>query len=122
MKPELDITPESKVGELLDSYPQLEEVLVELSPAFEKLRNPVLRKTVAKVASLRQISKIGNIPVAELISRLRQEVGQEPTTLTADDTDSASAKPDWVSQADIGGTLDARRRRRPFLCPPAANG
>ena len=49
------ISPKTKVGELLDNYPDLESVLMEMSPAFEKLRNPVLRKTVARVATLQQV-------------------------------------------------------------------
>ena len=40
----LIISPQTKVGELLDAYPELEKVLFELSPAFSKLKNPILRK------------------------------------------------------------------------------
>ena len=57
------ITPDSKVGALLQEFPQLEEVLMRMSPAFGHLRNPILRKTVAKVATLRQIAKIGDVPL-----------------------------------------------------------
>ncbi len=49
------IIPDSKVGALLQEFPQLEDVLIQMSPAFGHLRNPVLRKTVAKVATLRQV-------------------------------------------------------------------
>ncbi|MCP4310925.1 MAG: DUF1858 domain-containing protein, partial [Bacteroidetes bacterium] len=34
------ITPKTRVGELLDAYPELEQVLMGLSPAFKKLKNP----------------------------------------------------------------------------------
>ena len=67
----LIITPKTRVGELLDTYPELEPVLMELSPAFKKLQNPVLRKTVAKVATLQQAASLGNIPVTEVINTLR---------------------------------------------------
>ena len=53
------ISPKTKVGELLDAYPELEQLLMAMSPAFEKLKNPVLRRTVAKVATLQQISVAG---------------------------------------------------------------
>lgn len=76
-KHSLIITPKTKVGELLDNYPQLEEVLMQLSPAFAKLRNPVLRKTVARVASLQQAAVIGGVKTDELINSLRKEVGQD---------------------------------------------
>ena len=41
------ITPETKVGELLTHYPELEELLLQFSPAFATLKNPILRRTVA---------------------------------------------------------------------------
>ncbi len=50
------ITPDSRLGDLLERWPGLEDVLLELSPHFRALRNPVLRRTVAKVATLRQVS------------------------------------------------------------------
>ena len=72
----LIITPKTKVMDLIKNYPNLEDILIEYAPAFKKLKNPVLRKTVAKVASLQQAAAVGNVKVEELINRLRQEVGQ----------------------------------------------
>jgi len=71
------ITPKTKVGELLDRYPELEPVLMDLAPAFKKLKNPVLRRTVGKVATLQQAAGLGNVPVTEIINTLRSEIGQE---------------------------------------------
>ena len=66
-----DITPDMKVGELLRFYPELEDELVAVAPTFEKLRNPVLRRTVAKVTTLRQAARVGGVTVGEIIGRLR---------------------------------------------------
>ena len=73
---DLNITPKTKIAELLSAYPQLEEKLVKMSPAFEKLKNPILRKTIARITSLQQAAMAGNINVGDLINKLRQEVGQ----------------------------------------------
>ena len=48
------ITSSTKVAALLEEYPELEDVLMAMAPPFKKLRNPFLRKSVAKVASLGQ--------------------------------------------------------------------
>lgn len=45
------ITPETRVGELLDAYPQLEEALIRMAPAFAKPKNPLLRRTVARAGN-----------------------------------------------------------------------
>jgi hypothetical protein len=72
----LSITPATKVAELLEHYPELETVLIGLAPPFEKLRNPILRRTVARVASLEQASAIAGLSVRELVVALRRAAGQ----------------------------------------------
>lgn len=70
------ITPETKVGELLTHYPELEELLLQFSPAFATLKNPILRRTVAQVTSLRQAAKVGNANIVEMVNTLRRAAGQ----------------------------------------------
>ncbi len=69
------ITPDTKVADLLRDYPALEERLLQLSPTFAALKNPVLRRTVARVTSLQQAAKVANIPVVEMVNALRREAG-----------------------------------------------
>ena len=45
MENKLIITPKTKVLQLIEAYPELEEVLISKVPAFEKLRNPLLKNT-----------------------------------------------------------------------------
>lgn len=106
--PRLVITPDSKVGEMLEHYPDLEDVLIGISPAYKALRNPVLRRTVAKVATLRQVSKVGNVPIGMLIDRLREAAGQGPLGMQEDAPDSPVARPSWADPAAVAKTFDAR--------------
>ena len=76
METKLIITPQTKIAELLDAYPDLENVLIDLAPAFKKLQNPVLRKTVARVTSIRQAAAIGKIPVETVVNKLSGLTGQ----------------------------------------------
>ena len=105
----LIIRPETKVGELLEAFPQLEELLIEIAPAFKKLRNPVLRRTVARVTSLRQAAKVGGVGIGEMINRLRRAAGQEAIDTLEDgsSTDGASG-PGWLEERSVWKTLDAR--------------
>ncbi|MDY0104347.1 MAG: DUF1858 domain-containing protein [Lentimicrobium sp.] len=107
MKNELIITPKTKVLQLIEAYPQLEETLISYVPAFEKLKNPILRKTVAKIATLQQAAAIGNVAVEELINKLRNEIGQD---LFNQNEESMYNKqqPDWYNASLVGGELDAR--------------
>lgn len=107
----LPIEASTKVGALLDRYPELQDVLIEMAPPFKKLTNPILRRSIAKVASLRQAAAAGSLPVDELVNRLRAEVGQEPI-VAADDGGSAayfSDRPEWFDPAKVVATIDERQ-------------
>ena len=103
----LIISPKTKVLQLIETYPELEEVLINYVPAFKKLKNPILRKTVAKIATLQQAASIGNVKVGDLINHLRKEVGQE---LASEEKDNPynMVKPDWYSNGLVIQELDAR--------------
>lgn len=103
------INPDTKVGALLKHYPELENVLMEMSPAFNKLKNPVLRKTVAKVATLRQVAKVGNIALADLINELRKTVNQKEYSGEEPAGDKKNIEPDWLDVSKIVASFDARQ-------------
>lgn len=96
----LVITPKTKVLELIETYPQLEDVLIEYAPAFKNLKNPVLRRTVAKIATLQQAAAIGGVKTEELINRLRKEIGQELITGEAG-TQYNYKKAEWFSEEKV---------------------
>jgi hypothetical protein len=106
----LAITPETKVGELLEAYPELEETLVGFAPAFSKLKNPILRKTVARVATLAQAARVGGVEVRSLVGALRQAAGLpgEPTVAEAAASGEVlDAPPAWHDEAKVAARLDA---------------
>lgn len=103
----LQITPEIKVAELLDNYPELEDKLIEIAPPFKKLKNPVLRKTIAKVTTLRQASTVGGISLAELINGLRSAAGQNEIAVENDNSKSEE-EPEWLIKENIKIEYDAR--------------
>ena len=74
-QPKPPITPRTRVAELLDAYPELEDVLIEMAPPFKKLRNPVLRRTIARVTSLEKAAAVADLPLRELIIALRENAG-----------------------------------------------
>jgi len=103
-----EIVPAIKISQLLDAYPQLEEQLIKLSPAFKKLQNPMLRKTVAKLATLAQAAKIGKVPIQEMVNILRAAVGQEPIDVTVTEEITSEHAPPWFKTLKISGSLDGR--------------
>ena len=109
-RPRCAITPATKVAELLESWPELEPVLVAQAPAFRRLKNPVLRRTVARVATLEQAAGVGGVAVRDLVAALRRAAGLADATPGESglvEGGVASAPPEWVIAGRVVVTVDA---------------
>jgi hypothetical protein len=103
----LPINAETKIGALLEAYPAAEEALIAMAPGFQRLKNPVLRKTVAKVATLGQAARMGGVSVREMVSAVRAAAGvtdaHEPDPEIQHDS---PAPPSWMSLSFIRHEID----------------
>ncbi len=102
----IEITPSVTVHDLLEAYPELEDVLIGIAPPFKKLKNPFLRKSVAKVATIKHISSVGGVPLDELIGKIREAVGQSQSTDSFEDQDYFGEQPAWFSPDKISLSID----------------
>lgn len=107
----MEINGDTKVGALLDAHPELEAVLVGLSPEFKRLQNPLLRRTVARIATLSQAARIGGIPAPDLVRALRRALGQEVVEPPPghEAPDEPEPEPEWARGAVPSEWLDAQQ-------------
>ncbi len=101
----IEINPSITVHDLLEAYPELEDVLIGIAAPFKKLKNPFLRKTVAKVATIRHIASVGGVQLDKLIAQLREAVGQSESTESYDDQNYFSEQPNWFSPGKVVLTI-----------------
>ena len=73
-----EITLETKIADLLNNYEGMKDILISINPKFKKLNNPILRRTLAKVASVKQAAIVGGMEPIDLLNRLRKAVGEKP--------------------------------------------
>lgn len=124
------ITPTWRISEVLQRYPQLLDVLVEVSPAFSRLRNPVLRRVQSRLVTVAQAAQIAGLAPADLVRTLNEAIGAAtPTTATATDSDrlkepSAPGPHPSFESAPVAVELDVRpyqeRGEEPFSAIMAA--
>src|SRR5688572_22146989 len=74
------INPNTKIGSILKHNPAALDAIVSISPKFEKLRNPILRKLMAGRASVSMASKIGGCSTGDFFRKLK------PLGFEVDDT------------------------------------
>jgi len=103
MRSKMEITMETKIADLLNSRPDMKDILISINPKFKKLNNPVLRRTLARLASVRQAAVVGGMDASDLLNQLRTAVGQEPIGTDdqeeIEDNDNIEMNaPKWISK------------------------
>jgi hypothetical protein len=115
---EMDIQHDTKLYDLLTAYPALEQKIMQIAPPFRNLKNPVLRNTVAKLATLEKVARVGNLDVTEFLNTLRKETGQPELTSGTNNVGEWQADdPDWIKQepaAVVDGTGMLNRGEHPL--------
>ncbi|HOW91006.1 MAG TPA: DUF1858 domain-containing protein [Anaerolineaceae bacterium] len=98
----MEITAKTKLIDVLNEYPQLEEQIIQAAPAFKNLKNPILRRTVGRMATVEKVVQIGGLDLTTFINMLRRQVGQPelvPPDLVTPEMDSRPvlAEPAWIA-------------------------
>ncbi len=81
------ISASTKLDDLLRAYPFLREHLTALSPKFAKLNNPILRRTIGKLATVGQAASMADLPAEELLKSVAAKI----TEVTGDCVDLPAA-------------------------------
>ena len=76
----LTLTPKTTIHTLLKEYPFLLDFLADYHPEFKKLTNPVLRRTVGRMATLDTVAEQGNVPLNRLTDDIATEVEKRTGT------------------------------------------
>ncbi|MDI6845508.1 MAG: DUF438 domain-containing protein [Candidatus Saccharicenans sp.] len=97
----MELNEKTSLYSLLREYPFLLDFLVSLAPTYKNLKNPLLRRTVARVATLKRVAEEGGLPVEELIEKIKKEIEARS---------GQAAHPAELAAAETGG--DARRREK----------
>ena len=71
---EYGITKDSNIGEIVKKYPYIKNFLVNLSPKFSKLKNPILFKTMSSMATIEMIAQRGDFETKDLLEKIVTEI------------------------------------------------
>jgi uncharacterized protein (DUF2249 family) len=110
------IRPDTRIGDLLKAHPELLDTLAGYAPAFGKLRNPVLRRTIGRMATLAQAASMGDVDLPDLLRTLREAAGEPispqeemPAAIAQIPLSAATPEPPaWLSEERIVTEFDAR--------------
>ena len=72
----MELKPETNLGDLVEEYPFLIEFLPTVSPKYEDLKKPVLRRTMLGRATLKMIAERGGIELKTLIKSIEGAINE----------------------------------------------
>lgn len=118
----MEITAQSKLFDVLEAYPDLETQIVKIAPPFQNLKNPILRRTVGKLATIEKVAQIGGMDVDRLVNTLRRAAGQPELSAAAApqlvvEVPPSAGDPLWISgqpQYTLDGTALLQRGEVPL--------
>jgi DUF438 domain-containing protein len=70
----MKIKPDTNLKALIDEYSFLIEFLPTLSPKYQQLKNPVMRETMFRIATIEKIAANGGFQTQELIAKIQEEI------------------------------------------------
>ena len=103
------INANTKIATILKHNPATLEAIISISPKFEKLRNPLLRKLMAGRASVSIASKIGGCGIDDFFAKL-QPLGFETDNTVSVISEEKQQAPDFIRSLQPGQiiVLDVR--------------
>ncbi len=123
------IHPKTNVYELTEAFPFLTEALAAAFPKFAPLKNPALRATLGRMATLQRAAEMADVPVADLLAKVADLVRQQGAEIAV-----AGAEPEGDRMAKVaalkgiieklhaGGSLEEARREFETVAGTATAG
>ena len=103
--PNIVLSETTKVNDILKEYPFLKEVLTELDPKLKRIQNPILSKTVARKATLTDVSQLIKKDLNQVLQFFAKKI--EETTSTK--------IPISIGEQESSGWKDEKSRKRELL-------
>lgn len=103
--------PDTVVADAIKRDPAVIDRLVAFDPKFRKLRNPVLRRVMARLVRFRDAARVAGVPLDALMAAVNG--GDMPAPAPEGGTAEEEPRPDWLASVDEG--LARRLDVRPML-------
>ncbi len=125
----MDLSPKTKVNDIIGHYPFLKDFLISISPEFTMLDNPFMRKTVGRLASLGKAAMIGGVDVKKLLDDVAAEIKKKTgvaVTVSYDETgaDEQEARidqlKDIIKELHAGKNAESQKKKFEVLIKDVA--
>ena len=116
-----------KIYDIVKKYPEVKERLFSLSDKFQRLNNPFIFNTVAKITTVKKASEVAGIYINEFLYQLNDAIGLGKEFLEFKKKDiftkkeaflkseEEKVKPEWANNLGDYEVKDVREIGEPFF-------
>jgi len=124
------LTEDTTVYDAVKNHPVLKNVLRSVSKNYEKLENPVVFNTAARITTFKSAAKIGRVYVYDLLMKLNEAIGKKNEfeeymknrlpSMQKEFMDKMSGsaetakRPQWLDKKEEFEAMDVREAKEPF--------
>ncbi len=116
----MELSPNTKVNDLLSRYPFLKDFLIAMDPEFKMLDNPFIRKTVGRFATLGKAALMHGKDVNKMIGAIAAEIksrtGEEVAAITGGGMNEEEARIETLKGIirELHAGKDAETQKKKF--------
>ena len=115
----MELSARTKVNDIITRYPFLKDYLIGLNPEFKMLDNPLMRRTVGRIATLGRVALIGGMDVRALLDGIAAEIrgrtGETVVVLTtagaSEDEDRIETMKEIIKDLHAGKDVESQKKK-----------
>lgn len=108
----MTLTAETRILDIIEKHPHVLDVLVGLSSEFARLKNPFLRKTLGRRATLEHAARMSGIPLEELVGNIEKAIATGPASLSEPEgTTKIEVMKNIIRDLHAGASVEEQKAR-----------
>ena len=72
----MDLDKKTKILPLIEQFPHVYNELLKLSPKIKRLKNPIVRRTIGKKATIKDVSKLIDVDLSKILQVIEESMGK----------------------------------------------
>ncbi len=107
----MDLDKKTKILPLIEQFPHVYNELLKLSPKIKRLKNPIVRRTIGKKATIKDVSKLIDVDLSKILQVIEESMGKTSEEIEELKTQRREQLKELVIDMHKGAELEGLKQR-----------
>ncbi len=107
----MDINKKTKILPLIKQFPHVYNELLKLSPKIKRLKNPIVRRTIGKSATIKDVSTLIDVDLSKILQVIEESMGKTSEEIQELKTQRREQLKELVIDMHKGAELEGLKQR-----------